>query len=80
MKSTGVVRRIDELGRFVVPSEIRKKLNMDKGVNVEILVDGNDIILRRYADNKDCIFCSSTNEVKSFKGKYICKSCLDELL
>lgn len=77
MKSTGIVRNIDELGRIVVPKEIRKKLGIANTDPVEIYVDGNRIILEKY--NPVCHFCSSTDALVDFKGKVVCKSCIDEL-
>ena len=77
MKSTGIVRNIDELGRIVVPKEIRKKLGIANTDPVEIYVDGNRIILEKY--NPVCHFCSSTDDLVDFKGKVVCKSCIDEL-
>ena len=78
MKSTGIVRNIDELGRIVVPKEIRKKLGIANTDPVEIYVDGNRIILEKY--NPVCHFCSSTEGLVDFKGKVVCKSCIDELI
>ena len=77
MKSTGIVRNIDELGRIVVPKEIRKKLGIANTDPVEIYVDGNRIILEKY--NPVCHFCSSTEELIDFKGKVVCKGCIEEL-
>ncbi|ACO85971.1 MULTISPECIES: AbrB/MazE/SpoVT family DNA-binding domain-containing protein [Clostridium] len=77
MKSTGVVRKLDNLGRVVLPKELRKTLNLDEKDPLEIYVDGEQIILKKYAPA--CIFCGEANEVINFKGKNICKICLKEL-
>ena len=66
MKSTGIVRRVDEVGRIVLPMEIRKSLNIDTRDPVEIFVDSNQIILRKY--EPACIFCGSADDVRIFKG------------
>lgn len=77
MKATGVIRKIDELGRIVVPKEIRKKLGIANEDPVEIYVDGDKIILKRYEEN--CLFCEKSDELFSFKGKKICRACLLEI-
>lgn len=78
MKSTGIVRKVDELGRIVLPIEIRKNMDIaKKGDAVEIFVDDERIILKKYQPS--CIFCNNANDVVNYKGKNICKSCLEEL-
>ena len=77
MKSTGIVRNIDELGRIVVPKELRKKLGIANTDPVEIYVEGEKIILTKYRPL--CHFCGATDDVVEFKDKVICKSCIDEL-
>lgn len=77
MKSTGIVRNIDELGRIVVPKEMRTKMDMNCGDPIEIYVDGPNIILTRYRPN--CIFCGSNESVSSFKGKNLCCTCIKEI-
>ena len=77
MKSTGIVRHIDELGRVVVPKEIRKKLGIENTDPVEIYVDGDKIILTKY--HPVCHFCGSIEELTEFKGKKVCSACVSEL-
>lgn len=77
MKSTGIVRKVDELGRIVLPSELRKVLNINIKDSVEIYVSGESVILKKYIPA--CIFCDSADDVKSFKGKNICKKCLEQM-
>lgn len=77
MKATGIVRKVDELGRIVLPIELRRTLNIDIKDPVEIFVDGDSIILRKY--QSACVFCGSTEAVKQIKGKNICAACIDEL-
>lgn len=77
MKSTGIVRNIDELGRIVIPKEIRKKLGIENSDPVEIYVEGDKILLMKY--HPACHFCGSTEEIADFKGKVICKACISEL-
>lgn len=77
MKATGIVRRVDELGRIVLPIELRRTLDIAERDPLEIYVDGPSIILNKY--QPACIFCGDSREITSFKGKNICMSCLKEL-
>lgn len=77
MKSTGIVRRIDELGRIVLPIEIRKNLSLASKDAVEIFVNEDTIVLKKY--EPACIFCGSMDDAKLFKGKIICEKCLRDL-
>ncbi|MEQ8235283.1 MAG: AbrB/MazE/SpoVT family DNA-binding domain-containing protein [Syntrophomonadaceae bacterium] len=77
MKSTGIVRRIDELGRIVIPIELRRTMDIEEKDSLEFYVDGDRIILKKYSPA--CIFCNNAEEITSYQGKNICKSCLDEL-
>ncbi|MBM7583387.1 transcriptional pleiotropic regulator of transition state genes [Caldicoprobacter guelmensis] len=77
MKSTGIVRKVDELGRVVLPIELRRTLGIDKKDALEIYVDDEHIILKKY--EPACIFCDSAKDIQTYKGKNICKECLAEL-
>jgi AbrB family transcriptional regulator, transcriptional pleiotropic regulator of transition state genes len=77
MKSTGVVRRVDELGRIVIPIELRRTMGIEEKDALEIYVDSEKIILKKY--EPACIFCGNAEDVQNYKGKNICKSCLTEL-
>ena len=77
MKSTGIVRNIDELGRIVVPKEIRQRMGIANTDPVEIYVDGDKIILKKFSPA--CHFCGSTESVIDYKGKNICSACVSEL-
>ena len=77
MKSTGIVRRLDELGRVVIPKELRKTLTIDVKDPLEIYVDGETIILKKYAPA--CIFCNEARDVVLYKGKNVCESCRKHL-
>ncbi len=77
MKSTGVVRRVDELGRIVLPIELRRSLDINIKDPVEIFVDNERIILQKYIPA--CIFCGSADNIVIFNGKRICSDCLDEI-
>ncbi|HBL82827.1 MAG TPA: AbrB family transcriptional regulator [Clostridiales bacterium] len=77
MKSTGIVRKVDELGRIVLPIELRRTLDIAVKDALEIYVDEGTIILKKYEPS--CIFCGNSKDVISFKGKNICPKCLEEL-
>lgn len=77
MKATGIVRRIDDLGRMVIPKEIRKTRGIDPKTPMEIFVDGDRIILRPY--QAECIFCGEVEGVVDYKGKKICSECMKDL-
>lgn len=77
MKSTGVVRKVDELGRIVIPMELRRTLDISKKDALEIYVDGSKIVLKKY--EPACIFCGSAEDMVNFKGKNLCKHCLNEI-
>ncbi|HHV95329.1 MAG TPA: AbrB/MazE/SpoVT family DNA-binding domain-containing protein [Clostridiaceae bacterium] len=77
MKSTGIVRKVDELGRVVLPIELRRTLDIAEKDALEIYVDGSTIILKKY--EPACIFCNDAKDVISYKGKNICKNCMQEL-
>ena len=76
MKSTGIVRKIDELGRVVLPIELRRTLDIDIKDSLEIYVDNGSIILKKYAPA--CIFCGNADNVTNFKGKNVCENCIKE--
>lgn len=77
MKSIGVVRKLDELGRMVIPIELRRTLDIAERESLEIYVDGEQIILKKY--QPACIFCGEGRDVINYKGKNICRNCLSEM-
>lgn len=77
MKSTGIVRRVDELGRIVIPIELRRTLGIDIKDAVEIYVDEEHVILKKY--EPACIFCKNATDVQHYKGRNMCLSCIEEL-
>lgn len=74
MKSTGIVRKVDELGRVVIPIELRRTLDIEEKDALEIYVDGEKIILRKY--EPACIFCGNADNIDLFRGKRVCRDCL----
>ncbi len=77
MKSTGIVRKVDNLGRVVLPVEIRRTMDIDLKDPIEVFVDGQTIILKKY--EPECIFCGNAKDVQVYKGKNICSGCFKEL-
>ncbi|WP_274648395.1 AbrB/MazE/SpoVT family DNA-binding domain-containing protein [Paenibacillus humicola] len=77
MKSTGIVRKVDELGRVVIPIELRRTLGIGEKDALEIYVDGERIMLKKY--EPACIFCGNAENVTYFKGKIVCNVCLSEM-
>ena len=73
MKSTGIVRKVDELGRIVLPVEIRRTMHITAEDSIEIYTEGNSIILEKYEES--CVFCGSKKAIVTFKGKNICEKC-----
>lgn len=77
IKSTGIVRDVDELGRFVIPIELRRTLHISAKDKLEIYVEDDRIILKKYMPS--CSFCSNAADITVYKGKNICRECLSEL-
>ena len=77
VKSTGIVRKVDELGRIVLPIELRHTLDIEPKDALEIYVDGNTIMLRKY--QPACIFCDDAKDVVLFRGKNVCTNCIKAL-
>ncbi|MBR3152039.1 MAG: AbrB/MazE/SpoVT family DNA-binding domain-containing protein [Clostridia bacterium] len=75
--STGIVRRVDELGRIVIPIEMRNSLNISQKDPVEISMDGSSIILRKYENR--CVFCGALRPAIRFNGKLMCSKCLKQI-
>ncbi len=77
MKSTGIVRKVDELGRIVLPIELRRTLDINERDSIEIFVENNQVILKKY--EPACIFCGNASNVENYKGRNICQDCLNDL-
>lgn len=77
MKSTGIVRKVDELGRIVLPIEIRRTLDIAEKDELEIFVENERIVLQKFEPS--CVFCTASRGLVAFRGKNICKDCLEAL-
>lgn len=77
MKSTGIIRKVDELGRVVIPIEIRNKFDIVEKDPIEIYVDGSSIVLKKYEPN--CVFCGNTKNLINYKDRLVCSKCAQKL-
>lgn len=77
MKSLGIVRKVDELGRIVLPIELRRKFDIEVKDSLEIYTEEDKIILKKYEPS--CVFCGKQEGVVSFNGKNICPECIERL-
>lgn len=78
MRAIGVVRKLDQLGRIVIPKELRKKYSINVDDDIEILVDSDTIILQKFVPR--CVFCQNPSEtIRVFKEKHICRDCWDSI-
>lgn len=77
MKSTGIVRKVDELGRIVLPIELRRTLDIEIKDSIEIYVENDSIILKKYEPT--CIFCGNSNNLTVYKDKNVCLDCLKDI-
>lgn len=77
IKSTGIVRRIDDLGRIVIPIELRKTMGIKKQDPIEIFVEGNNIIFTKYTSG--CMFCKELSDTFEYEGKTLCRTCYKKM-
>ena len=77
MKTTGIIRQLDTLGRIVLPIELRRTIGIGPKDMIEIFVEGTSVILRKY--EPDCLFCGGSRDLTPYKDKMICTRCLTEL-
>lgn len=77
MKSTGIIRKVDDLGRIVLPIELRRMLDIAERDELEIYMESDRIVLRKY--EPACIFCSSSNDLASYSGKNVCRDCIHKM-
>ena len=74
MKSTGIVRKVDELGRIVLPIELRRTLDIAEKDSMEIYIEGDTIILKKY--QPACIFCDNARDIVTYRDKNVCSDCI----
>ena len=77
MKTTGIIRQLDTLGRIVLPIELRRTIGIGPKDMIEIFVEGSSVILRKY--EPDCLFCGGSRDLTPYKDKMICARCLKEI-
>lgn len=79
MKSTGIVRKIDELGRITLPIELRRTLNIGEGEPLEIYVEGDMVVIKKHEPNSKCKHCDATINLHVFKDGHVCGDCINEI-
>ena len=77
MKSTGMIRRVDELGRIVLPIEIRRIMGISERDALVISMNENEIVMRKH--EPICLFCGNNRNLKEFRGKIVCSECIREM-
>jgi transcriptional pleiotropic regulator of transition state genes len=77
MKATGIIRKVDEVGRVVVPIELRSLMGIENGDYVEIFTENEQVILKKYQPS--CVFCGELNNITQFRGKMVCPECIAAL-
>lgn len=77
MKSTGITRKVDGIGRIVIPREAMRNLAINKGDSLEFFIEDNALYLKKYCPG--CVFCGSMDNLTSFKNVQVCKECMDDL-
>ena len=78
IKSTGIIRKVDDLGRIVIPRELRLMLEIQEKDPIEIFVEGSSIILKKYHPN--CVFCGSSRDLHLYKDKLVCYKCKEDII
>ena len=77
MKSTGIIRKVDDLGRIVLPIELRRTLDIAEKDSLEIYTDGTSIVLKKYQPS--CVFCDESKDIRLFRDKNVCTKCIQQL-
>lgn len=77
MKSTGIIRKVDELGRIVLPIELRRTLDIAERDELEIFMENDRIVLQKF--EPACIFCGSVRSLATYRGKNICRDCVSKM-
>ena len=77
MKKTGIIRRLDKLGRVVLPIELRRSLDWNEHDRIEIFIEDERVVLQKYEPN--CLFCGGTKNLKEFRGKQVCARCVEKM-
>jgi len=78
METTGIVRKLDKMGRIVLPKELRETLDLEIGDSIEVFLEGQNLVLRKY--KRGCVICGNMEGLQSFSGKQVCKKCLETMI
>lgn len=79
MKATGIIRKVDELGRIVLPIELRRTMDIAVRDELEIFIDNDRVVLQKCEQRSSCVFCGADQELQSYRGKNICRDCLEKV-
>ncbi len=79
MKATGIIRKVDELGRIVLPIELRRTMDIAVRDELEIFIDNDRVVLQKCEQRSSCVFCGADQELQSYRGKNICRDCLEKM-
>lgn len=77
MKSTGIIRKVDELGRIVLPIELRRTMDIAERDELEIFIENDRVVLQKYEPS--CVFCGSSQNLRNFCGKNVCQECVEKM-
>ena len=77
MKSTGIIRKVDELGRIVLPIELRRTLDIAERDELEIFMETDRIVLQKF--EPACLFCGSSRALITYRGKNVCQNCVSKM-
>ncbi|GAA0503079.1 AbrB/MazE/SpoVT family DNA-binding domain-containing protein [Salinibacillus aidingensis] len=79
MKASGLVRKVDELGRIVIPIELRRTMDINIKDPIEIFVDDDMIVLKKFRSHESCVICDNVKDTVDIKGKKVCYECAEEI-
>ena len=77
MKSTGIIRPVDSLGRIVLPISLRREMDINQKDSIEIFIEGDTVILKKYQSS--CVFCDSVQDLRDYKGIMVCEKCVKDI-
>ena len=77
MKSTGIIRKVDELGRIVLPIELRRTMDIAERDELEIFIENDRVVLQKYEPS--CVFCGSSQGLRNYRGKNVCHECVEKM-
>lgn len=79
MKATGIIRKVDELGRIVLPIELRRTMDIAVRDELEIFIDNDRVVLQKCEQRSSCVFCGASQGLQAYRGKNLCRDCLEKI-